>query len=255
MSPATRRRKRNRIGRGLTFEKVWATIERNAEEAEKRHAEWEAKWQKEAEQRQKEAAEREAQQQKEAEQRQREDERRKKENEERVKIADREMQEIRNMNKETARVVKALGKQMGGLHRSFGEMAEHLVAPGIVDKFNEMGFHIMRAATHGMEILDEKKKVLTEVDLYMENGDYIFAIEVKARLGEKDIEKHRKQLEILREDANKRGDRRKILGGIAVAILEKGDKEAILDAGFYLLVQSGDTMKIDLPEGFVPREW
>jgi len=31
--------------------------------------------------------------------------------------------------------------------------------------------------------------------------------------------------------------------------------EAILEAGFYPLEQSGDTMKIDLPQGFVPREW
>jgi hypothetical protein len=59
----------------------------------------------------------------------------------------------------------------------------------------------------------------------------------------------------LREHANKTGDRRKILGGIAVAILGEGDKEAILDAGFYVLEQSGDTMKLDVPEGFAPREW
>ena len=223
MSPATRRKMRKRIGRGLTFGKVWATIERNAEEAEKRHAEWEAKWQREAE--------------------------------ERKKIADRQMQEIRDAHKETERVVKELGEQMGGLHRSFGEMAEHLVAPGIVDKFNEMGFHIKEAVKHGMEILDEKNNVKSEIDLLMGNGEYIIAVEVKASLGEKDIEKHRKRLEILREYTNSTGDPRRILGGIAVAILEKGDKEAILDAGFYLLIQSGDTMKIDLPEGFVPREW
>jgi DNA segregation ATPase FtsK/SpoIIIE-like protein len=301
MNPVTRRRMRNRIGRGLTFEKVWATIERNAaeaekqrKEAEKRHAEWEAKWQaerqKEAEQRQKEAAEREAERQKEAEQRQKEAEqrqkeaeqrqkeaaereaeqqrkaaeqeierqkeaeKRKKEDEERDRIAERQMQEIRDAHKETERVIKALGEQMGGLHRSFGEMAEHLVAPGIVDRFNEIGFHIMRT-THGMKILGEKKKVRTEVDLLMENGDYIIAVEVKARFGGKDIDEHRKQLEIVREDANRMGDHRKILGGMAVAILNEDEKKAIIDAGFYLIEQSGDTMKMDLPEDFVPREW
>ena len=217
------RRMRKRIGRGLTFEKVWATMDRNAEEARERQKEYEERQKKYEEQR----------------------EQKKKEYEEQQK----------KRQKEIDRQIKNLNEQMGGLHRSFGEMAEHLVAPGIIDKFNEMGFHIMKAATHGMKILDENKKVRTEVDLYMENGDYIFAIEVKARLGKKDIDEHRKQLEILRENANRTGDRRKILGGMAVAILEKGEKEAILDAGFYLLVQSGDTMKIDLPEGFVPREW
>jgi len=171
---------------------------------------------------------------------------------EQIKESDRK---FREMSEKTDRRIAMLNEQMGGLHNSFGEMAEHLVAPGIVERFNEMGFHIREAATHGMRILDDKRNVRAEIDLYMGNGEYIIAVEVKAKLGEKDIEKHRKRLEILREDKNMTGDRRKILGGMAVAILGEGDKEAVLDAGFYLIVQSGDTMKLDVPSGFVPREW
>jgi len=29
----------------------------------------------------------------------------------------------------------------------------------------------------------------------------------------------------------------------------------ITKSGLYVIEQSGDTMKIDVPEGFVPREW
>jgi hypothetical protein len=43
--------------------------------------------------------------------------------------------------KENDRLMKDLTIQMGGLHRSFGELAEHLVAPGIVSRFNELGYH------------------------------------------------------------------------------------------------------------------
>jgi hypothetical protein len=171
------------------------------------------------------------------------------------KETERLQKEAAAQQRKTDRVLEDLGKPMGGLHRSFGEMAEHLVAPGIVDRFNEMGFHIEQAATHGMRIFDEKREVKAEIDLFMGNEDYIIAVEVKAQLGEKDIEKHQRRLEILREHANKTGDRRKILGGIAVAILREGDKQKILDAGFYVIVQSGDTMKLDVPEGFAPREW
>jgi hypothetical protein len=219
---------RNRIGRGLSLE-----IRRLQAEA--------AEYHKETERIQKEAAEQHKKSKQELEELDR-----------RTKRAKEEADEQR---KRTDRVLEDLGKQMGGLHRSFGEMAEHLVAPGIVDRFNEMGFHIEQAATHGMRIFDEKREVKAEIDLFMGNGDYIIAVEVKAQLGEKDIEKHQRRLEILREHANKTGDRRKILGGIAVAILGETDKKKILDAGFYVIVQSGDTMKLDLPEGFVPREW
>ena len=34
-----------------------------------------------------------------------------------------------------------------------------------------------------------------------------------------------------------------------------GAKQAVLEAGFYVIEQSGDTMRIDIPEGFVPKEW
>jgi len=32
-------------------------------------------------------------------------------------------------------------------------------------------------------------------------------------------------------------------------------KRLTFEAGLYVIEQSGDTMKVDVPEGFVPREW
>ena len=64
-----------------------------------------------------------------------------------------------------------------------------------------------------------------------------------------------KRLEILQKSRRKRGDMRKIQGAIAGAIFGRKEKQAVTKAGFYALVQSGDTMKIDIPDGFVPREW
>jgi hypothetical protein len=32
-------------------------------------------------------------------------------------------------------------------------------------------------------------------------------------------------------------------------------KTAILDAGLYAITQSGDTVKIDVPERFAPKTW
>jgi len=64
------------------------------------------------------------------------------------KETDRLIKETRESQKETARQMKEtdrkiarVSKQMGDLHNSFGEMAEHLVAPSIEERFNELGFH------------------------------------------------------------------------------------------------------------------
>jgi hypothetical protein len=80
-------------------------------------------------------------------------------------------------------------------------------------------------------------------------------VEVKTRPRAGDVEHHIKRLEILREHKDRRGDRRNIRGAIAGAVFPKDAKEATLAAGLYVIEQSGDTMKISVPAGFVPREW
>ena len=163
------------------------------------------------------------------------------------------------MFQETERLVKETSKQMGRLNNSFGELAEHLVAPGVVDRFNELGFHFDAIAERGFKLFDKKGNIKAEIDILLENSTCIIAVEVKSspRTGGKDkdndIEHHKKRLAIMRE--HWQGDKRKIMGAIAGAVFKKGVKEAILDAGFYVLEQSGDTIKIYMPEGFKPSEW
>ena len=159
------------------------------------------------------------------------------------------------LSKETEKKLKELGEQMGSLHNSFGELAEHLVAPGIVERFNELGYTFDSVATHGCKIYDEKGKTKAEIDLLLENSEYIVAVEVKSKAVENDIERHVRRLQILREHRDKHHDRRRVRGAIASAVFLPGIKEKVLEAGFYVIEQSGDTMCIDIPEGFIPKEW
>ena len=61
-----------------------------------------------------------------------------KENAEQLKETRRLIEENAERQKETDRIVRRNGKQMGDLHRKFGELAEHLVAPRIHARFNEL---------------------------------------------------------------------------------------------------------------------
>ncbi|MDR0652573.1 MAG: hypothetical protein LBG12_04605, partial [Synergistaceae bacterium] len=72
---------------------------------------------------------------------------------------------------------------------------------------------------------------------------------------EADIADFRKRLEVLRKYKDKRHDQRKIHGAIAGAVFEDSLKKAVLKAGFYVIEQTGDTVKINVPEGFKPKEW
>ena len=173
---------------------------------------------------------------------------------ERQKETDRIVKETAESQKETDRRMKETDIRMGFLNNRFGELAEHLVAPGIEEKFNALGYKFI-AALKGYELRDEKGNVKTQIDILLENGSCIMAVEVKSKPKMQDIEHHIKRLEILRQYRNKTNDNRKIYGTIAGAIFGEAEKKACIEAGFYAIEQTGDTMRIDVPEGFAPKEW
>ena len=206
--------------RGITFEQVWAALMEDRE----RQKESSAKFDREMEKRREEF--------------------------------DHEMDKLKERLKETERLIKKNGEQIGGLHNSFGELAEHLVAPGIAMRFNEQGYQFNIEIPKRF-VIKEQGKTKTEIDILLVNSECIIAVEVKARVQSdkenNDIDHHIQRMAILRKYWPT--EQRKLLGAIAGAMFESGAKEAALQAGFFVLEQSGDTMKMDLPEGFIPKEW
>jgi hypothetical protein len=237
MATATRKKKQPSKkalpgGKRPTFEKVWALIHENAEKSEREYEREKRERLEQFKQHEQEMKQKEEQYEK-------------------------ERQERIERYKELNRIVRRNSKQMGDLHRRFGQLAEHLVVPGIAKRFNELGYNFGSMLPKGQKIFDEKTgKIKTEIDLILENGKTILAVEVKTRPVIQDVEHHIKRLEILRD--HRRGisnDHRKVQGAIAGAIYEDDVKEAVREAGMYVIEQSGDTMKIDMPDGFIPREW
>ena len=155
---------------------------------------------------------------------------------------------------ELRKQIMETNRQIGKLGNRFGELAEHLVAPGIREKFNELGF-MFEETSRDIEIIDSAGKFLAEVDLLLENGEIVIAVEVKAKPTQNDILDHIDRMEILRSRADAKKDTRKFQGAIAGAIMNEAVSNFIHKTGFYSIEQTGDTVKINIPEGFKPREW
>ena len=164
------------------------------------------------------------------------------------------METSQQMNK-TDKKLKSIGEQMGGLHNRFGELVEHLVAPSILEKFNEAGFFFTKEYTDLKIREPSNPDVLVEIDIMLENGDVVIAVEVKAKVKYSDIEDLKGKMEALRREADRHGDARKYRGAVASAIMSRELCKDILKNGFYLIEQTGDTVKLTIPEGFTPREW
>ncbi|MDR0403717.1 MAG: hypothetical protein LBH35_09040 [Treponema sp.] len=207
--------------RGLTFEDVWAAMM----ETDKKFQETDKKFQ--------------------------ETDRKIQETNHQIKETDRQLRESK---KELDKKVAEVNKKMGELGNRFGELAEHLVAPNIAEKFRALHYTFTRAGPD-VEFFGRDGTFLAEVDVWLENGEFAMAVEVKSKLRKEHVDDHAGRMKVLRAYLDERGDTRKLLGAVAGAIVPPELRNYVLKQGFYLIEQSGDTVKIDPPEGFRPRLW
>jgi chromosome segregation ATPase len=170
------------------------------------------------------------------------------------KETDKKFQETDKQFKETERAVREASRIVGNLGNKLGIVVEHLVLANIKDKFNALGYEFTKAGP-GVLIEDRKNQIITQVDAMLENGEYALAIEVKTQLNVNHVDEHIERMEKLRRYADEHGDKRKFLGAVAGAIVADNVKEYALKKGFYVIRQSGDTVTIESPEAFKPREW
>jgi hypothetical protein len=87
---------------------------------------------------------------------------------------------------------------MGDLGNRFGELAEHMVAPSINEKFNALGYHFDAIAAGGFRIDGPNRQTLAEIDILLQNGESMVAVEVKAKLLDRHIDEHIKRIGVLR---------------------------------------------------------
>ncbi|GHU32577.1 hypothetical protein FACS1894172_09470 [Spirochaetia bacterium] len=224
---------------GLTFEQVWAMFEKSHDEMVERHVEFDRELKEskaEFDQRMKES---------------------KAEFDRMMAETDRRMEE---RSAETAREIKEMNRELnraiGKLGNRFGDLVEHLVSPNLVKKFNELGYVFTKAGPRVVYKDAATKKTIAEVDVLLENGDYVLAVEVKAAPVIEDVRDHIKRMEALRGYANEHQDKRVYLGAVAGGIISEDMKKYIFKSGFYVLEQSGDTMQISAaPAQWKPKAW
>jgi hypothetical protein len=167
---------------------------------------------------------------------------------------DRQLKETYQQLKETDRQIKKTDKQIGELGNRFGELAEHLVTPNIAEKFRALHYTFTKAGPD-VAFFNRDGTFLAEVDVWLENGEFAMAVEVKSKLRTEHVDDHVRRMEILRSYLDEREDTRKLLGAVAGAIVPPDLRNYVLKKGFYLIEQSGDTVKITAPRGFKPRVW
>ena len=154
---------------------------------------------------------------------------------------------------ETDRIIKEVGKRLGDFTNNFGDIVEHMIAPGLQEKFFELGFDFQEVSTKH-KVRDKKNDIRFQIDVYLQNGDAAMLVEIKADLTISDINKHIIRLEKMRKYADLRGDKRYFLGAVAGIVVEDDEREYALSNGFFLIEPSGENFNISIPYD-KPKKW
>ena len=156
--------------------------------------------------------------------------------------------------KETGRQMKATDKRISELGGRLGEIVEYIVSPHLENKFKRFGIDLDTIIReHTLE--EPGKGIIAEVDVFLSNGEYVVAVEAKSKPNTKDVDEHVKRMKKLRGYADRHNDKRKYIGAIAGMVVTEQIKKYAFKQGFPVLTPSGDSMELECPEGFIPKEW
>ena len=239
-------------------EEIWAILRRTAEIGEKNKEELDKlvngiielrEDNKEIREIQKETA----RQMKDTDRQMKETDRQMKETDRQMKETDRKMKETDRKMKETDRKMDEYNKRFGDFINRFGEVVEYMIAPGIRDKFQELGI-IFSKANSGTRVSDQVNNIHFEIDVMLENGNTALAVEIKTKLSKWDVNGHIGRLKKMRIYADLHGDKRVFLGAVAGVVMTAHVKEYALEQGLYVIEPSGDSFFITPPKD-KPKEW
>ncbi|MDR3147547.1 MAG: hypothetical protein LBU00_04120 [Treponema sp.] len=160
---------------------------------------------------------------------------------------------IEQRSQETDKRIKELSQNIGGLNNSFGKWAEELISTKLWEKFEDLGYAFTQGGPYEYR---EDGQPVAQVDMLLENGEYLMAVEIKSVLTEGHIDKHLQRLVKVRERLDRKNDGRKLLGAVAGMAVSAGVREYAHERGLYVVLQSGDAVVVAKPpEGFKAREW
>lgn len=153
---------------------------------------------------------------------------------------------------ETDRKIKEVSEQIGRLGGRLGEFVEGLVAPACETLFAERGIPIHIVSPNVKAKLDGGRHM--EIDLLVVNTGTVSLVEVKSKLTVEDVRDHIKQMEEFKEFFPEYADK-KAIGTVAGMVVDESVVRFAIKRGLFVMVQSGETVRIANNETFVPKIW
>ncbi len=162
------------------------------------------------------------------------------------------IKEVSAQMRDTDRKVKEVSQQVGNLGSRWGEFVEGIVAPACEALFAARGITVREVHPRIKANLPGNRHL--EVDLLAVDGDVVIPIEVKSRLRGEDVRDFIQRLGELKEFMPRYADAR-VMGAVAGIVIDRDVDQFAMNEGLFVIVQSGDSVKLANDGKFVPRTW
>jgi hypothetical protein len=163
--------------------------------------------------------------------------------------------EMRQTTKELAESVDKLNKNVGGVNNSLGKVTELVLLPGLMENLNsQFGYQFDNISPN--KIFTAGGNQYAEVDLFLENGEAVMAIEAKTRVKESEMNAFLKSLNELRQHEAKAGVVGKtIYAAVAGISFDNNARKLVAANGMYLveLNHSNALVTIKPPAGEIGK--
>ena len=168
---------------------------------------------------------------------------------------DRKFQEterlMKEQSQETDKVIKALSKNLGEIGNRLGEFVEHLVMPTVVRLFQAQGLEVHEVHS---DVTAKRDGQGIQVDLLVVNDGVLIAIECKSKMTTAYVDQHLERMNKLKRMLPAYRHHQ-AFGAVAALVMPNDVAEYAEEQGFYVLVQSGETLTIRNEPEFRAKAW
>ncbi len=168
---------------------------------------------------------------------------------------DRKFQETERLLKESAEAtrleIKAPSKNLGEIGNRLGEFVEHLVMPTVVRLFQAQGLEVHEVHS---DIKAKRDGEGIQVDLLVVNDGVLIAIECKSKMTTAYVDQHIERMNKFKKMIPAYRHHR-AYGAVAALVMPESVAEYAEEQGFYVLVQSGETLTIHNEPEFRAKAW
>jgi myosin heavy subunit len=159
---------------------------------------------------------------------------------------DKTTQEMRQTTQELSDTIHRLDDNVGGINRSLGRVVELVVLPGLMEKMNTQFGYRFDNVSPNKKFTDGGKEY-AEIDLFLENGEAVMAVEAKTRVRERDMNRFLERLDALRQHETRAGVVGKTIYAAVAGISFDDNARKIAEAkGMYFVDINQNNDKIDI---------